>query len=101
MPRCTLCKVNFDSRKDLKSHVNEVHDGKKPFPCTECELTFWQKRNMEVHITAVHEGKKENICNVCGQTFARIEGRDKYFSYYFLMNYSRLLLKFSLQINFH
>ena len=55
---CDICGYAFKSAYKLKTHIAEVHKGKKPFSCDECDRTFSQKGNLNTHIEAIHERKK-------------------------------------------
>ena len=55
---CSICQANFSTRGNLKSHIDAVHDGKKPHKCSECDCSYSQKGTLNRHIKAVHEGKK-------------------------------------------
>ena len=53
-PKCEICDKEFKSNKDLKRHVNIVHEKKKLFHCEFCNHNFSQQYVLVNHITAVH-----------------------------------------------
>ena len=68
--KCELCEKSFTTKGNLKTHVEKVHEGKKPIKCGFCEETFEQKVTLNKHIVSVHEEKKVFNCNLCQKTFA-------------------------------
>ena len=45
----------------MKTHIESVHEEKKPFRCAICDKTFNQKRNMVAHVSRAHEGKEPSL----------------------------------------
>ena len=62
--------VNIAVKGNLKSHVDSVHEGKKPFKCENCDYSCAEKGDLQKHITSVHEGKKPFNCESCDYKFA-------------------------------
>ena len=54
--KCHICNAHFKTQRNLKSHTNSVHEGKKPFNCSICDANFASKQRMNTHIASVHEG---------------------------------------------
>jgi KRAB domain-containing zinc finger protein len=68
--KCSVCSSNFSNIGNLKTHMSEVHPGKKlKYACTLCETSFLRKANLDRHVEGVHEGKKPYTCLLCGGSF--------------------------------
>ena len=52
--KCDICDYSFSQKSDLKKHHESVHEGKRPFKCEICEKTFNRKTNMATHVAKVH-----------------------------------------------
>ena len=59
---CTLCRLNFSRKGDLKRHVQQVHEKNKPHKCSICESSFPQKGLLKKHISSVHDNAKPFKC---------------------------------------
>ncbi|XP_069066815.1 zinc finger protein 420-like isoform X4 [Pleurodeles waltl] len=57
---CVECGVNFNSKANLKRHLN-VHSGVKPFTCDTCGRAFNRKSNLTSH-QRIHQGKRPVPC---------------------------------------
>ena len=66
--KCTLCDKMLTSGK-RKEHMQEVHEGLKPFECELCETKFFLESRLKIHMRNVHEGEKKFECNLCGVKF--------------------------------
>ena len=66
---CEKCGKTFSTLSNLKSHNDQVHEGKRKFACDKCEKTFTKKFNLNQHISTVHEGLKNFACHMCGKAF--------------------------------
>ena len=55
----------------MKTHIESVHEIKKPFKCDICEYRCSQKNDMKRHIESVHEKKEPFKCDICDQKFNR------------------------------
>lgn len=75
-PTCPQCCLPCASEKDLRRHLELIHnvidsDAETPinpaFPCTylNCTRSFTKKGNLNVHMKTVHEHRKDFVC---GQT---------------------------------
>ena len=40
---CSICQGNFSTKGSLKSHIDDVHNGKKPHKCSKCDCSYSQK----------------------------------------------------------
>ena len=73
---CSICNTSFTTKKNLKRHVANVHEGKKSMrkknpQCLICEKVF-PDNNLKRLITSVHEEKRRLKCSVCDKVFTRI-----------------------------
>ena len=59
----------FRQAKNLKQHVEGVHDGRKDYKCKHCGKEFSQSSTLNTHIKCVHEGIKNHVCYLCGKRF--------------------------------
>ena len=46
----------------LKSHVESVHENRKPHKCTVCNYSCSQKSTLKMHVVSVHENEKPYKC---------------------------------------
>jgi KRAB domain-containing zinc finger protein len=67
---CPICGKNL--KISLKTHIEMVHEGKRPFTCSICGLTMATKGNVKMHIQSVHEKIKPNKCSRCESSFFHI-----------------------------
>ena len=37
---CSICQANFSTKGNLKTHTDNVHNGKKPHKCSKCDGTY-------------------------------------------------------------
>lgn len=51
--KCPRCGLNFDKRKDLRSHIKEAHP-KDLFQCQHCDKTFLSAAGRKAHIKREH-----------------------------------------------
>ena len=65
--KCKKCDACFESNKNLKKHINEIHATK--IKCVSCEKTFQKNCELEIHIKASHKEIKEYDCDKCDQKF--------------------------------
>ena len=58
---CMVCKREFDTTKNLKSHVQKVHQGQGKFLCQEgdCEKRFQTRQALRDHEKSKHGDKGE------------------------------------------
>ena len=56
---CTICNSQFSSHSNLRSHITQVHERKRPHKCGTCDYQFSRRFDMKRHIERVHHGKKK------------------------------------------
>ena len=66
----------FARKVQLKRHMVNIHERKRPFSCTLCSSTFFRKGDLKLHMKTVHEGKKPFECNYCTKKFYLMSGLD-------------------------
>ena len=49
-------------------HVEGVHEGVK-YKCQQCDKGFSHPRNLKRHIETIHDGVKKYKCDFCGKDF--------------------------------
>ena len=62
---CTICSSSLKTRKNLKKHIEAVHEKKKPYQCIICLCCFSRKEHLAKHTNTVHEKKRPFKCNFC------------------------------------
>merc|ERR1719369_1956672 len=54
--KCYICKVKFKTTTRLKNHILSVHEKRKPYKCSSCHYRSSLKGNVRKHIAKAHEG---------------------------------------------
>lgn len=53
---CVRCGARFERRGHLQSHIDTVHDRKRPFPCPRaCGKVFGHRSSLSRHIRMAHD----------------------------------------------
>mgnify|MGYP002051256855 CR=1 FL=1 len=73
---CNICEKPFTSR-NLKRHIEEVHEKKIAGRCPMCDKGFSQIHSLQRHIESVHEGRKY-MCSLCGLELSGSAGLRKH-----------------------
>ena len=60
--KCNICGEMFKIRRDLKTHIDKMHD--IYHICRFCQVFITKPKNMVFHLIAFHDGK----CNICGNS---------------------------------
>ena len=55
---CDICGKVLDEEQNFKSHIESVHEGKKPYECAIYGKAFNGEQNLISHIESVHKRKK-------------------------------------------
>ena len=64
--KCKQCDETFQSKKDLKMHLVEIHE--KKVNCKTCDKVFSENCQLEVHIKTMHQ-ENGYKCDQCDKTF--------------------------------
>ena len=65
---CDQCSYTTSDKRHLKTHINSVHLGLRPFSCETCQSTFTQSSHLNYHIKTVHQ-KGQFECRHCELKF--------------------------------
>ena len=55
---CSVCNKLFSRKDTLNSHINQIHEGSKPFHCDYCNTDFAQKIHLKRHLVRKHKNCK-------------------------------------------
>ena len=58
---CQICLEMFSQSLSFKTHIESVHEGKKPFKCSICDYNCSEKGSFTKQIGSVHEEKNHTI----------------------------------------
>ena len=53
----------FSRRSNMKSHMNNVHNGERKFACEHCGMKLKTSGNLKRHVESAHE--KSFKCSLC------------------------------------
>jgi KRAB domain-containing zinc finger protein len=68
--KCDVCAKSYYCKRDLKRHVETVHENKKPHKCDLCGSSFGLLGALKSHIKSVHkDSETSHKCKVCDKTF--------------------------------
>ena len=59
--KCDMCDLTFCYEKSLKSHIQIVHERKKPFECTFCLKKFSGRSGLTGHLKSMHDDSKVGL----------------------------------------
>lgn len=70
---CDICPFRTAYKRNLTSHVNEVHfkDRRVLHQCQFCSFSFTRKSNLNQHVKSIHEQHRDFKCQVCDFTSTR------------------------------
>ena len=75
---CTICGYKSSDNHNLRTHIERVHEGKKPLLCSFCGKSFGHPSTLQQHVDLVHEKKKNHKCHLCSYTAGRKVDLDKH-----------------------
>ena len=71
---CNKCPKSFAAYRDLKKHVDIVHENKAEDYKKECPICHLRVQQLKTHIKQMHEDKNSEgsggVCMICHKTFA-------------------------------
>ena len=59
--KCETCGKTLSTARNLKAHINSLHDGQKDHKCDSCGKQFSRAGNLKTHINSVHNGQKHQM----------------------------------------
>lgn len=68
---CVICGARFPYKSLLSTHVQSVHEKKKPYKCASCTKMFAKKHDLTTHQNAVHKLQRPYKCDTCGLAFSK------------------------------
>jgi uncharacterized Zn-finger protein len=77
--QCPICSKKVANKYSLKSHIEAVHEKKKPFTCTHCPKAFNQKQQLIDHIAHRHTFENDNTSNSNRPFKCTFDGCGKFF----------------------
>ena len=63
---CPECGKVFSLKKNLREHIQSVHEGVK-YACRHCDYQATQQGNLRTHIKKNHE---DLTCDLCGKQYS-------------------------------
>lgn len=57
--QCMACPRVFQKRKNLKRHMQDIHESRKGFECKECTTMLGTKTNLRRHTKFIHQWRKD------------------------------------------
>ena len=90
--KCPQCGQEFKHARNLKRHLETVHEGRRDYKCNSCEKSYGSKQELDRHTHNFHEGHEncpkwcENrkkrledfICDSCGSSYSGALALDKH-----------------------
>ena len=62
---CTECEFRCNKKKNLSSHMKQVHSDERPFSCLKCQYSYKSKSTLTRHMKHVHCDEKPFSCTQC------------------------------------
>merc|ERR1712029_765716 len=71
--QCTICGLRTLA---LRTHIETVHMGVRPYICQHCNKSFLTRGNLKNHVNSTHSEvpKAKVICNLCGAENSNEQG---------------------------
>ena len=81
--QCEVCKKNFGSEVNLKSHLKYVHSEERKESCPHCDASFKQKKNLRAHLANIHDIDQmtEKYCETYKKSLFKCKECDVEFMY--------------------
>jgi len=69
--KCTIdgCKKTYKSKENLKLHIQNIHENKKPYKCRFCSAVFSHRNGKTYHERKYHINYLPYQCNYIGMLF--------------------------------
>ena len=67
--RCGQCNLLFNSKHELRFHVNTTHKPRLDHECEKCGASFHRIANLRRHFKTVHENQRDFKCGHCERLF--------------------------------
>ena len=61
--QCKICSIRFEQESQLKEHMINNHEGKKPFHCEICNRGFVQHNLLKKHMKIHEDSKPQQVNN--------------------------------------
>ncbi|XP_055914666.1 myoneurin-like [Eupeodes corollae] len=68
---CPVCRVSFESIKDLKTHLSDLFSNLQKKSCDTCGANFKDRKSLVAHLRT-HKKEKPYLCEVCSKSFATL-----------------------------
>jgi uncharacterized Zn-finger protein len=78
-PICPICNKAFSRKKNLRNHLESIHEKKTRFTCAHCSKAFFRKDLLQAHIVQRHIFTNDDTTNlnrpfrcnidICGKFF--------------------------------
>jgi len=72
--QCDKCEYRSSTKVHLKDHINQIHEKNFKFKCDKCDKGFSKTNQLRTHILAVHEKLKPYTCEICGKSYSQTSG---------------------------
>ena len=68
--KCIACDKSYLGENHLRTHVLNVHEGKKEHQCNFCEMEYHRSDGLRRHMVKTHGNQADNVkCDLCDKTF--------------------------------
>ena len=64
---CSECGKGFLLRRDLISHINNIHRKEKPYSCIKCKKSYTGTKGLLHHVCGQLEAS--HVCEICSKRF--------------------------------
>jgi uncharacterized Zn-finger protein len=77
--QCAICKKIMSCKRNLKIHIESVHEKKKRFDCPHCPKRCYYKSDLEKHIACRHIFTNDDTSNQHRPFKCEVKGCAKFF----------------------